>query len=738
MRILVFTSHYAPLIGGAELATQYVIERLPGHSFDILTSRYIRTLPTFEERGRVRIYRVGFGRPFDRHLFPLLALFKAWRLGIRNYALGWAIMANQAGVAALLVRRLLGLPYVLTLQEDVTDPRVRSRAALLGPLYSAIYRGARRIHAISTFLAHKAREQGTQAPITVVSNGIDTAVFKSVSQQDKPALRKTLGLPEDVPIVITASRLSHTTAVDDFLRAVSEMPEVHAVVAGDGELRDEIHALAQSLGITDRVRFLGSVSHDVLAHYLAASDIFVRASRAEGLGTAFLEAMACGLPVVATRMGGIPDIVYEGENGACVPVNDPHAVAQAVTRLLGDRVLYEKLRSGAIEFARDFDWQPIAIRMETVFTTAALPAVLVATGIYPPDIGGPATYTKLLEAVLPAQGIDVRVVPFTAFRRLAHGVRHLAYFRSVFREAREAQMIFAQDPVSVGLPALLAARLRGKPFVVKIVGDYAWEQAVARFGVGDLLDDFVRRRYGFRVQALKYLEAFVAMRADRIIVPSDYLKWIVTAWGVPAEKITRVYNAFPDAALLAAKQKHTGYTVVSVGRLVPWKGFPAVIEAVHVLRAEIPDVHLHIIGEGPDRPRLEVTVHKLGLRSSVTLHGALSHAETLSRMRAADVFVLNTAYEGFSHQLLEAFSVGTPVITTLAGGNAEIVRDRENALGVPYNDVAALADALRQLRRDPALCTTLVERAAQDVSAFTRARMLQETTAILKSLLPRP
>src|SRR3989344_5398382 len=169
--------------------------------------------------------------------------------------------------------------------------------------------------------------------------------------------------------------------------------------------------------------------------------------------------------------------------------------------------------------------------------------LVIATPLYPPEIGGPATYAKLLCEGLPAKGIEVALVKFNEVRHLPKGIRHIAYYFRVRKAARSADIVLALDPVSAGLPALWAARRAGKPFVVKIVGDYAWEQGQQRFGVTKTLDEFVQtKRVPFPVWLLQKVQTGVARRARQIIVPSKYLKNIVSAWGVRAEKIKVVYN----------------------------------------------------------------------------------------------------------------------------------------------------------------------------------------------------
>lgn len=370
--------------------------------------------------------------------------------------------------------------------------------------------------------------------------------------------------------------------------------------------------------------------------------------------------------------------------------------------------------------------------------------ILIATGVFPPQIGGPATYSKLLAYKLPALGFEVIVVNFGDVRGLPKVVRHFAYFFKVLWCGLDTDIIYAQDPVSVGLPAMLAAKLLCKKFYLKIVGDYAWEQGVQRAGVTDDLNTFSRgsSKYSFFVQFLKWTEYRVAVCADKIIVPSEYLKKIITNWGVANEKITVIYNGF-DAAVLADDKDMlrmnlgiSGYAILSIGRLVPWKGFVGLIEMMRDVRKKIPNAHLFIIGEGPDRKVLEEKIKELNLEDCVTLLGKLSQEKLFEYIKASDVFALNTAYEGFSHQLLEVMALGTPMVTTPVGGNAEIVEDRKNGILVPYNDSSSFASAIAELHANEALAQSIVSTAEKTVKKFNNKRMLEATAHVFFNLAP--
>lgn len=334
--------------------------------------------------------------------------------------------------------------------------------------------------------------------------------------------------------------------------------------------------------------------------------------------------------------------------------------------------------------------------------------ILIATGIYPPDIGGPATYSHLLKLGFPRYGVEVDVLSFGEVRHLPKIFRHFIYFLKLVWLGRNVNVIFAQDPVSVGLPAACVAFLLRKSLLLKVVGDYAWEQGVQRFGVKELsLDSFLNKKYGFKVQFLRRIERFVARRAKKIIVPSQYLKKVVVDWGISEDKIFVVYNAYLLPVSLSAWSHRTGMSektnlnlkgkvLLSAGRLVPWKGFAVLIEVMSDLLKLFPDLQLVIIGDGPDRKILEDKRNKLGLEESVYFTGSLSHTDVMEYLVASDIFVLNTSYEGFSHQLLEAMVVGKPIVTTRAGGNPELI-DEKSAFMVDFNDREGFKTKITQI-----------------------------------------
>lgn len=360
--------------------------------------------------------------------------------------------------------------------------------------------------------------------------------------------------------------------------------------------------------------------------------------------------------------------------------------------------------------------------------------ILIATGLYPPQMGGPATYSKLLKEELPKHGYEVVVVNFGGYLGYPKVVRHFLYFLRLLREGIHSDLIIALDPVSVGLPALVVSKILKKKLILKIVGDYAWEQGTQRYGVKDLLDEFVAKyfQYSFKIRTLKRIQFYVAKHADKIIVPSNYLKNIVIKWGVDDKKIKVIYNAFFPVEIGDTKEtakeklKLEGKILLSVGRLVPWKGFKPLIEIMLDLQKKFPNLTLLIIGNGPNKLELESTIDKLGLASKVRLIRALPREEHYLYIKAADIFVLNTGYEGFSHQILEVMSIGTPIVTTNVGGNPEMITDNESGLLVEYNNKEELRRSIEELLLDDVKADKMTKRARAKSQDFDVSVMIKE------------
>lgn len=358
--------------------------------------------------------------------------------------------------------------------------------------------------------------------------------------------------------------------------------------------------------------------------------------------------------------------------------------------------------------------------------------ILIAAGIYPPEIGGPATYTKLLEEHLPEKGFKLDVLPFRVVRFLPSVIRHIAYTWKLFRMARKTDVVFVQDTVSTGLPALIAAKLARKPLIIRVPGDYAWEQGRQRFGVEDPLDDFQDKTYGWKVELLRRIQRLVVCSADKVIVPSEYFRRIVSMWGVAPDHLQVIYNGIElDIKAKQPENIPPGHIMVTIGRLVPWKGFDALI----TMMCHIPDWHLVIIGDGPQRQNLEKRTQENNVMERVTFTGNIPRGEMFGWLQAADVFVLNSSFESFSFQTVEAMLAEVPVIVTNIGSLPELVQNGVEGLVVTPDDTEAIKASLPRILEDNEIRRNMTTVARKKAEQFSIEKTLDQLVQLIKETI---
>ncbi|MBI2476414.1 MAG: glycosyltransferase family 4 protein [Candidatus Taylorbacteria bacterium] len=375
-KILIFSLVYYPrFVGGAEVAVKEITDRISPDeiAFDMLTLR--DNMAPKEKVGNSTIYRTipGFiPISLAKYLFPFFACVKALSLARKNhYDATWSIMANYAGFGALFFKLLRPkIPFILTLQEGDPFDYIRKRVGIFYPLFKKIFIKADRVTAISTHLADWAREMGVRTSPIVIPNGVDVRKFQVSSfkfqVEEKERVRQELGFSKDDIVLTTTSRLVEKNAVGDIIEALEYLPEnVKLLIIGCGALEPSLRSKVKAQMLEARIYFAGFVSHEKLPPYLWASDIFVRPSRSEGMGNSFIEAMAAGLPVIATPVGGIADFLRDGETGLFCEVGNPKSIAQKVEKLMKDSESRKYIVENASRMvALRYDWHLIAEQMK--------------------------------------------------------------------------------------------------------------------------------------------------------------------------------------------------------------------------------------------------------------------------------------------------------------------------------------------------------------------------------------
>ena len=396
-KILIFSTAYFPFVGGAEVAVKAITDRISDIEFSMITARMDSRLPKFERLGHIDVYRVGIGWPiFDKLWLAFRGAGVAQKLHKKNrYDAIWSIMASFGGLAARVFKKKNpDIKFLLTLQEGDNLVEVERKVRLIRRWFKNIFTSADYIQAISNYLADWAKKMGAVCPIEVVPNGVNIKKFSiddfRLTIDD---FKRKLGIGEDEKVVITVSRLVKKNGVEDLIEAISQLSPprrdpvhykynkvagqitnyklpVKLLICGDGEERQKLEVRSKKLGIENKVKFMGFIAPAELPKYYAIADVFCRPSLSEGLGNVFLEAMAAGVPVIATPVGGIPDFLKNGETGLFCHVRNPESIAEKIKWILDEKNKEEVARvvANAREMVgRKYDWEIIAEKMEKIF-----------------------------------------------------------------------------------------------------------------------------------------------------------------------------------------------------------------------------------------------------------------------------------------------------------------------------------------------------------------------------------
>jgi glycosyltransferase involved in cell wall biosynthesis len=384
-RILIFSLAYYPShVSGAETAIKDTTDRIDPTDiqFELITLWFDRTQPKTEQIGHVLVHRIGFGPTYlAKILFVPLSAFTARKLHKTKPFDGlWAMMTYM--LFPVMLARLLGvrLPYALSLQDGDTFERVFERW-LIRPFVSLLRSGFRRatvIQVISMYLASWPPRLGYRGPIELIYDGANpNDIHPTSTHGDIEAINQKIHRREGEVVLMNTARLVYQKGADVTIRALTMLPaHVRLVLVGDGIEEEKLKTLVHELGLETRVMFVGRVDRAEVTVYRQAADIFVGPSRSEGLGHAFLSAMASRLPVVTTQVGGIADFLFDSKRdpnksttGWAVDPDSPEQIAEAVQEILANPEVVKQVTDTARRMVEEkFDWDTIAKDMrEKVF-----------------------------------------------------------------------------------------------------------------------------------------------------------------------------------------------------------------------------------------------------------------------------------------------------------------------------------------------------------------------------------
>jgi len=374
MKVLFPATHYYPVIGGIETWTQNIAERLSGKVEVFVVTGKVKNQPVKEIKNGVKIFRTSLFSLKNLSHSPLiytltvlpfiflkcLSLIKSIRTS-RTFQTSNIIIHCQGFLSSFLgywLSVFTKVPYIVTVQ------RLESN---LNPLKNFVYRKANFCIAASEAIKENFEKIGAKN-IEVIPNGIDLERF--TSSERKPhkdfviitvaRLERVKGIKYLIEAFKLFNRSLRSLVRDDNNSNISNNSNIKLVIIGDGSERKQLENLTEKLELKEKIKFLGEIPNERIPEYLAGADCFVLPSIKEGFGIAILEAQAVGLPVIATKMGGILDIIKDGETGILVEPKNSQALAQAIYKIYSG----QKFAKANLE---KYDWQNIVEKVYQIY-----------------------------------------------------------------------------------------------------------------------------------------------------------------------------------------------------------------------------------------------------------------------------------------------------------------------------------------------------------------------------------
>lgn len=370
MRILFFNYEFPPLGGGAGNASYYLLReysKTPNIQVDFITSSIDEKRHVLKMGDNVTIHRLPIGKnPNNVHYQSQGELLKyVWvaykfskELAKNNqYDLTHSFFSVPCGVISLLLKRKFGIPYVISLRgSDVPGYSERFTALykVITPIIKKIWKEAYFVIANSHGLAELARKSKPEKEIGIIPNGIDIEEFFPDSSKKEA----------DKFTIICVSRVTPRKGIRFLIQAFNVLSKrydyLRLVIVGDGNERKSLENLVFSFGLKDKILFTGPVLHEKVLEYYQKSNVFVLPSLNEGMSNTMLEALACGLPLVATDTGGTKELVQDGQNGFIVKMKDSKDLIEKIEKFLLDKSLEAKMGKKSRGLATRLDWSVVA------------------------------------------------------------------------------------------------------------------------------------------------------------------------------------------------------------------------------------------------------------------------------------------------------------------------------------------------------------------------------------------
>lgn len=721
MKILFVVPHYYPMIGGVESYVQTLANGLKGkHQIVVVTSGAKAEKVTHDG---VILYRLPHRLRFSNTPIGFLWYFRLRRIikreqpDVINAHSPVPYMADMARLACQ------GVPFVVTYHAG---SMVKGNGGLVDTLLGlyeyrllpALFHTVRAVVAIDQPFVKK--HIADDSKVTFIPPGIDTDLFRP--KQSK----KTV----DVTFVGRIERTSEWKGLDVLLKAVAIDKETTLQVIGDGDAIDWYKDLARELGIEKNVVFAGLLRGESLADAYRRSRIVVLPSKteSESFGMVLAEAQACGVAVIGSRIGGIPNVILENETGVLVPPNQPQALADAIHELLQSKARIKAYGEAGSRHARTaFSQERLIDDTEKLFKKVVQPRIVHVSSNYPPRLGGLENVVKELATQQQQAGRDVRVVT----SRLGY----YPEYRDVVPVTRLWALEIAHTPLMPGLlPQLLKL---GKTDIVHVHVAQAFVPEVVqlasrikgfRYIAHVHLDIAPSGPAGLLLKAYKPLLLGPMLRGAlrTVIFTQEQRQLMINKYRLQDAKVVIVPNGVAAQFYYAhPRSLHTPPRLLFVGRLSKQKNLPLLLNALDGVSHKF---DTRVIGDGELRSEHESLAKRLKLQN-VQFYGRQDGEDLRKHYQEADVFILPSEREGMPLVLLEAMAMALPTVGTDVTGTRDVVHDGVTGYLVPLDDVQKFRQALEAIVSDDARYRAMSKQANKDAQQYswkTVAKRFQE------------
>jgi glycosyltransferase involved in cell wall biosynthesis len=741
INVLLLTDCLADLMGGAE---RQIYELAKG----LDKGRYNVTIASLECVGQaprhlieaIHCRFVGFRVKRIYGLSGLIQGIRFWRYLRRERIDIIQTYHFSSDIWGTVVARLAGVKYIISNRRDMGFWRSQRHIIT----YKWVNRWVNKIVAVSESIKRlvMSEENVPEEQIAVIYNGI--AMDQKIGINEKDFIRRETGVSDDDVVIMHVANFTpvkgHAYLINAMAGVVAEYPKAKLVLIGEGLLYERLIGLVEQNNLKKQVVFLGKRAD--ARRLLTIADICVLPSVSEGMSNAILEYMAASKPVVATRVGGNPELVVDGKTGILVDKENSTRIKEALLPLIQDGTMRHQMGKAGLKRIMDRFQMPNMIAAYDHLFATAVPMdnirvchLVSSGGLFGAEqvilnlaksdpmysyVGAIRnSHNPHLEVIEAGKKMGLNTVVFDSKGRFD------------FRTALRVRRFIKEKRIDI---------LHTHNYKSDVVGFLATRFAMTNW----VATNHVWHGLDRKLRLYEHLDAFLLRFARRVVAVSDEIKTQLKDKHIPVKKVHVIDNGV-EVGLYDQKQPeervkkdlgiNNGETVVSiVGRLSPEKGHATFLKAAREVLSRDQGVKFLIIGDGPIKDELQSEASNLQLNGNVIFTGVRDDMPAM--YAASDILVNASSIEGLPMTILEAMAAKVALIVTPVGAVSKVIKDGVNGYLVNEGDYRNLADKICALIKHPEQKEDIVNRAYRDVcDKFSSHTMAQRYGVLYNGLL---